>query len=125
MPTGAVIHKIFGTVFIAVDPGWSGFVDEIPSIEIPGIALAGLLGRGASAGVWAGTDVTGRAVAVKVFTTPAVQKNAFDEAGALARIEHPNVIKIRAVHRPERAGAIADERSADPVGRGAAEYGPQ
>jgi len=124
MPTGAVIHKIFGTVFIAVDPGWSGFVDEIPSIEIPGIALAGLLGRGASAGVWAGTDVTGRAVAVKVFTTPAVQKNAFDEAGALARIEHPNVIKIRAMHRTERAVAVVMDRCATTVAQLVADDGP-
>src|SRR5690625_1002612 len=66
-----------------------------------------MLGRGSSARVWQATDEQGRAVAVKVFEAgEEVHQRAFDEAGALARVVHPNIIKIHAVHRLP-AGSIA------------------
>lgn len=76
-------------------------------LQVPGVQIGPILGRGSNARVWQATDEQGRAVAVKVFESDdEVHQRAFDEAGALARVVHPNIIKIHAVHRLQ-AGSIA------------------
>ena len=77
-----------------------------------GLALKGLapmelefdskLGRGAFADVWLARDSLGRKVAVKFFndTTPSqAEQNALNHAKALARVEHPAVVRILALER--------------------------
>ncbi|HLR55846.1 MAG TPA: protein kinase, partial [Actinomycetales bacterium] len=82
-------------------------VKENSELQVPGVQIGSMLGRGSTARVWQATDDQGRAVAVKVFeSNEETHQRAFDEAGALARVVHPNIIKIHAVHRL-LAGSIA------------------
>jgi len=82
-------------------------VKENSELQVPGVQIGSMLGRGSTARVWQATDDQGRAVAVKVFeSNEETHQRAFDEAGALARVVHPNIIKIHAVHRLP-AGSIA------------------
>lgn len=87
-------------------------VTDFASDPIPGLQLISELGRGSTARVWAARDEQGQEVAVKIFTDAAASQRAFDEAGVLAAISHPNVINIHAVHRRASGIAIVMDRCA-------------
>ncbi len=58
------------------------------------------LGRGAFAHVWRATDALGRSVAVKFFSEPTASQaaqQALTHARALARVNHPAVVRVLAV----------------------------
>jgi len=85
---------------------------DFASDPIPGLQLISELGRGSTARVWAARDEQGQEVAVKIFTDAAASQRAFDEAGVLAAISHPNVINLHAVHRRASGIAIVMDRCA-------------
>lgn len=78
--------------------------DELPSPpqrpEVPGHRLEAVLGTGASAVVWAGTDATGRRVAVKV---PHRGRDEHDrqqsvaEQQVLLAVQHEHLVPLRSV----------------------------
>lgn len=63
---------------------------------LAGCRLEALLGRGAMGEVWRGTHLgLRRPVAVKILSVGAAQEQALlNEARALARVEHPNVVRV-------------------------------
>jgi serine/threonine-protein kinase len=69
-------------------------------IQIPGIEILGLIGRGGMASVWKGRQVSlDRIVAVKVlsahFSHTAADVERFqDEARAAARLKHPGIVQV-------------------------------
>ncbi len=76
-------------------------------LEIPGYAIGGRLGAGAHGEVFAARDIAlERPVAIKVLSTsdPQVARRLRDEARLLARVDHPNVVRVFA------AGTAADGR---------------
>lgn len=63
------------------------------------------IGDGGFGDVWRGTDLLGRQVAVKVFRPGGEEiSDALDHARALARIDHPNVVRVYAVDRVQMDG---------------------
>ncbi len=99
-------------------PGWCEHADPPNSRPLrgpmprPGVRLAGgfrldrLIGQGAMGRVFAATDCTGRPVAVKVIAQRAARlpggRGRFaGEARALARIDHPNVVRLIDDREPE------------------------
>jgi len=99
-------------------------VEEQPVIEIPGLTFRDVIGRGANATVWLASDEDGDCVAVKVFSDPAVLAAAFDEAGALARLEHPNIINVRSVQRASGTVAVVMDLAAATVTGYLERHGP-
>src|SRR5688572_22211010 len=79
------------------------------------------LGRGGFAPVWLAEEIYEggklRDVAIKLFFLPdgiargsaeaaRWREGIFDEARALCRVEHPNVVRFYAVHRDDDAGVV-------------------
>lgn len=70
-------------------------------VELPGYSLVEKLGRGAQGHVWKAIEAEeGEAVAVKLSTGKLTQH----EAAILARVSHPNVVRVRRFIPEEEAG---------------------
>lgn len=73
--------------------------------------------------MWAGLDERGCEVAIKIFSDPQLLGRAFDEAGALARITHPNIVTIHAVHRGSDSVAVVMDLAAATVSSFVQDFG--
>ncbi len=91
-PRGDGLDRRGRGTFIAVAEEWS------PPRELDEYHLVKLLGRGAMGAVYLAHDqLLDRPVAVKFVpgaTDPAVRARVFEEARAIARLQHPNVVAI-------------------------------
>jgi eukaryotic-like serine/threonine-protein kinase len=86
---------------------------ERPAAErrIGPLELCEQLGRGGFAPVWLGREIYGqtelRTAAVKLFALDAQRSRIVDEARALCRVEHPNVVRFHGLHIDEANGVMA------------------
>ena len=69
--------------------------DEAP--EVPGHRLEAVIGVGASAVVWAGTDAAGNPVAVKVPRVGGAPERPVAEQQVLLAVRHPHLVTLRSV----------------------------
>ncbi|MDP9394669.1 MAG: protein kinase [Actinomycetota bacterium] len=79
--------------------------DDGASFSLPGFEVVELLGYGGSAEVWLGRELaTGDPVALKRVraATPAALDRIKREAGLLATLDHPHVLRLRSVLREGR-----------------------
>ena len=97
----------------SVTPMSTVCADSLPAV--PGYRLVRELGRGAMGVVYEAIDIgLNRTVALKLVTeehaaNPATQARFGDEAGAVARLRHPNVVEIYRVGEHRGRGFLALE----------------